>query len=130
MVRCIGSRLWLVFGVMIWLIAGTIARADDIEAFYRSHTLTLGSPNSPGGGYDVYLRALARHLAKYIPGNPNIIVQNVPAAGGMVLANQLYNTAPKDGSYFGMVRGTAIQEEVYKSPRSNSAAAVSPGSAT
>jgi tripartite-type tricarboxylate transporter receptor subunit TctC len=117
MVRCIGSRLWLVFGVMIWLIAGTIARADDIEAFYRSHTLTLGSPNSPGGGYDVYLRALARHLAKDIPGNPNIIVQNVPAAGGMVLANQLYNTAPKDGSYFGMVRGTAIQEEVYKSPQ-------------
>jgi tripartite-type tricarboxylate transporter receptor subunit TctC len=60
---------------------------------------------------------LARHLAKYIPGNPNIIVQNVPAAGGMALANQLYNTAPKDGSYFGMVRGTAIQEEVYKSPQ-------------
>ena len=102
---------------MMWLIAGTAARADDVESFYRSHTLTLGSPNSPGGGYDVYLRALARHLAKYIPGNPNIIVQNVPAAGGMALANQLYNTAPKDGSYFGMVRGTAIQEEVYKSPQ-------------
>ena len=102
---------------MMWLIAGTGARADDVESFYRSHTLTLGSPNSPGGGYDVYLRALARHLAKYIPGNPNIIVQNVPAAGGMALANQLYNTAPKDGSYFGMVRGTAIQEEVYKSPQ-------------
>jgi len=102
---------------MMWLIAGTTARADDVESFYRSHTLTLGSPNSPGGGYDVYLRALARHLAKYIPGNPNIIVQNVPAAGGMALANQLYNTAPKDGSYFGMVRGTAIQEEVYKSPQ-------------
>ena len=101
----------------MWVIAGTAARADDVESFYRSHTLTLGSPNSPGGGYDVYLRALARHLAKYIPGNPNIIVQNVPAAGGMALANQLYNTAPKDGSYFGMVRGTAIQEEVYKSPQ-------------
>jgi tripartite-type tricarboxylate transporter receptor subunit TctC len=120
MVRCIDSRLqWLrsVFGVMMWLIAGTTARADDVESFYRSRTLTLGSPNSPGGGYDVYLRALARHLAKYIPGSPNIIVQNVPAAGGMALANQLYNTAPKDGSYFGMVRGTAIQEEVYKSPQ-------------
>jgi tripartite-type tricarboxylate transporter receptor subunit TctC len=101
----------------MWVIAGTAARADDVESFYRGHTLTLGSPNSPGGGYDVYLRALARHLAKYIPGNPNIIVQNVPAAGGMALANQLYNTAPKDGSYFGMVRGTAIQEEVYKSPQ-------------
>jgi tripartite-type tricarboxylate transporter receptor subunit TctC len=120
MVRCIDRRLqwlWSVFGVTMWLIAGTTARASDLESFYRSHTLTLGSPNSPGGGYDIYLRALAQHLAKYIPGNPNIIVQNVPAAGGMALANQLYNTAPKDGSYFGMVRGTAIQEEVYKSPQ-------------
>src|SRR5580692_1281259 len=119
--RCIGS--WLrglrpVFVVMLlWLTGGTTARADDVESFYRGRTLTLGSPNSPGGGYDVYLRVLARHLARYIPGSPNIIVQNVPAAGGMALANQLYNTAPKDGSYFGMVRGTAIQEEVYKSPQ-------------
>ncbi len=119
--RCIGGRLqrpWLAFGAMLlWLNAGAAVRADEVESFYRSHTLTLGSPNSPGGGYDVYLRALARHLARYIPGNPNIIVQNVPAAGGMALANQLYNTVPKDGSYFGMVRGTAIQEEVYKSPQ-------------
>ncbi len=120
MVRCIGSRRRLrpVFGAMLlWLTASTAAGADDVESFYRSRTLTLGSPNSPGGGYDVYLRVLARHLARYIPGSPNIIVQNVPAAGGMALANQLYNTAPKDGSYFGMVRGTAIQEEVYKSPQ-------------
>jgi tripartite-type tricarboxylate transporter receptor subunit TctC len=93
------------------------ARADDAAAFYKTHTLTIGSPNSPGGGYDVYLRVLARHIGQYIPGNPNVIVQNVAAAGGMALANQIYNTVPKDGSYFGMVRGTAIQEEVYKSPQ-------------
>src|SRR5580704_4276008 len=93
------------------------ALAQDAASFYKTHTLTLGSPNSPGGGYDVYMRVLALHIAKYIPGNPNVIVQNVPAAGGMALANQIYNTVPKDGSYFGMVRGTAIQEEVYKSPQ-------------
>jgi len=110
--------LWLALGaIALWLNAGVTARAGEAEPFYRNRTLTIGSPNSPGGGYDIYLRALARHLAKYIPGNPNIIVQNVPAAGGMALANQLYNTVPKDGSYFGMVRGTAIQEEVYKSPQ-------------
>ena len=97
--------------------AATGASAQDIETFYKTHTLTLGSPNSPGGGYDIYLRILARHIARYIPGNPSVIVQNVPAAGGMALANQIYNTVPKDGSYFGMVRGTAIQEEVYKSPQ-------------
>lgn len=92
-------------------------RAQDAAAFYKSHTLTLGSPNSPGGGYDIYVRALARRIAKYIPGNPDVIVQNVPAAGGMMLANQIFNTVPKDGSYFGMVRGTAIQEEVYQTPQ-------------
>ncbi len=103
--------------IVFCLLGSATGRAQDAEAFYRAHTLTLGSPNSPGGGYDIYLRALARHIAKYIPGNPGVIVQNVPAAGGMALANQIYNTAPKDGSYFGMVRGTAIQEEVYKSPQ-------------
>ena len=121
MVRCLVNqlpRLRLALGAMVlWLHVGNTVRAGDTETFYRGRTLTIGSPNSPGGGYDIYLRALARHLAKYIPGNPNIIVQNVPAAGGMALANQLYNTVPKDGSYFGMVRGTAIQEEVYKAPQ-------------
>jgi tripartite-type tricarboxylate transporter receptor subunit TctC len=94
----------------------TGASAQDVESFYKSHKLTLGSPNSAGGGYDIYVRALGRHIAKYIPGNPTIVVQNVPAAGGMALANMVYNTAPKDGSFFGMVRGTAIQEQIYKAP--------------
>jgi tripartite-type tricarboxylate transporter receptor subunit TctC len=105
-----------VLGATMACLGGAV-RAQDAETFYKSHTLTLGSPNSPGGGYDIYLRVLARHIGKYIPGHPSVIVQNVPAAGGMALANQIYNTVPKDGSYFGMVRGTAIQEEVYKSPQ-------------
>src|SRR3974377_2250 len=81
-------------------LAGSTSTARDPGAFYKTHTVTIGSPNSPGGGYDVYIRALARHVGRYIPGNPNVIVQNVPAAGGMALANLMYNTAPKDGSYF------------------------------
>jgi tripartite-type tricarboxylate transporter receptor subunit TctC len=93
------------------------AGAQDAAAFYHSHNLTIGVPNGAGGGYDIYVRALARHMGKHMPGNPAIIVQNVPAAGGMVLANQLYNTAPKDGSYMAMVRGTVIQEQVYKNPK-------------
>lgn len=110
----------MIFAVLVAapLAAATAdAGAEDIAAFYQSHTVTIGSPNSPGGGYDIYLRVLARHIGRYIPGHPNVIVQNVAAAGGMALANQIYNTVPKDGSYFGMVRGTAIQEQVYKSPQ-------------
>jgi tripartite-type tricarboxylate transporter receptor subunit TctC len=109
--------LYAVTILILFFAGAATAAGQDAAEFYKTHTLTLGSPNSAGGGYDIYVRALARHLGKYIPGNPNIVVQNIPAAGGMALANQLYHTLPKDGSYIGMVRGTAIQEEVYKSPQ-------------
>jgi tripartite-type tricarboxylate transporter receptor subunit TctC len=106
----------LLAAILLTTLGPRLASAQDAETFYRSHKLTLGSPNSPGGGYDIYVRALGRHIAKHIPGNPTIVVQNVPAAGGMALANMVYNTAPKDGSFFGMVRGTVVQEQVYNAP--------------
>jgi tripartite-type tricarboxylate transporter receptor subunit TctC len=64
---------------------------------------------SAGGGYDVYARALARHLDQHMPGHPTILPKNMPGAGSLVLANWLYNVAPKDGSAFGMIgRGIAF----------------------
>ncbi|MFZ9501746.1 MAG: Bug family tripartite tricarboxylate transporter substrate binding protein [Beijerinckiaceae bacterium] len=64
---------------------------------------------STGGGYDVYGRIVARHIGKHLPGNPNVIVNNMPGAGSMRLANWLYNVAPKDGTVFGTVaRGIAF----------------------
>ena len=74
------------------------ARADTaaIEAFYRNRTVTLLVATSPGGRYDVNARLIARHLGRFIPGNPNVVVQNTPGGGGLVLANRLYNTAEKD----------------------------------
>jgi tripartite-type tricarboxylate transporter receptor subunit TctC len=93
------------------------ASAQDASGFYRNKTLVIGVPNSAGGGYDIYGRLLGHHIAKHIPGQPTVVIQNVPAAGGMVLANQLYNTSPKDGTYIGMVRGTVVQEQVFKNPQ-------------
>jgi tripartite-type tricarboxylate transporter receptor subunit TctC len=55
-----------------------------------------------GGGYDLFARIVARHIVHYIPGNPNIIVQNLPAAGGMVMTNQMYALGPKDGTVVGI----------------------------
>jgi tripartite-type tricarboxylate transporter receptor subunit TctC len=64
---------------------------------------------SAGGGYDVYARALARHLDRHIANQPTILPKNMPGAGSLVLANWLYNVAPKDGSAFGMIgRGIAF----------------------
>jgi tripartite-type tricarboxylate transporter receptor subunit TctC len=57
-----------------------------------------------GGGYDVYARLLARHISRHIPGNPTVIVQNMPGAGSLTAANQLYNVLPKDGTYMGLLQ--------------------------
>jgi tripartite-type tricarboxylate transporter receptor subunit TctC len=56
-----------------------------------------------GGGYDMWGRTVARHISKHIPGNPTIVPQNVPAAGSLVAANTIYESAPKDGSMFALI---------------------------
>jgi tripartite-type tricarboxylate transporter receptor subunit TctC len=77
------------------------ARADEVADFYKGKTVQLLVGYSPGGGYDVYARVLARHISKYIPGNPTVVIQNMPGAGSLRAANYLYSVAPKDGTMFG-----------------------------
>jgi tripartite-type tricarboxylate transporter receptor subunit TctC len=69
--------------------------------FYAGKQIDLIVGSGPGGGYDIYGRLLARHLARYVAGNPTIVVQNMPGAGGLRAANYLYNVAPKDGTAIG-----------------------------
>src|ERR1700681_1876672 len=84
------------------LAPGTTAcAADPVADFYSGKSVQLVIGYAPGGGYDIYARALARHMARHIPGNPAIVVQNMPGAGSIKAANYLYNIAPKDGSAFG-----------------------------
>jgi tripartite-type tricarboxylate transporter receptor subunit TctC len=77
------------------------AAADDVADFYRGRTLTLLISYSVGGGYDLYARVLAKFLGKHIPGNPTIVPENMPGAGGLRASNYLYAAAPKDGSVIG-----------------------------
>jgi tripartite-type tricarboxylate transporter receptor subunit TctC len=101
-----GFRRGLAFGAL-GIAAGAMAqgdsaaRADPIADFYSGKSVQLVIGYAPGGGYDVYARALARHMARHIPGNPSIVVQNMPGAGSIKAANYLYNIAPKDGTVFG-----------------------------
>ena len=74
------------------------AAAQSVEQFYRGRTMTLVVGSSPGGINDLSSRLVARHLGHFIPGNPTIIVQNLPGAGGLVTANRIYNGAERDGS--------------------------------
>jgi tripartite-type tricarboxylate transporter receptor subunit TctC len=77
------------------------ARGQAAVDFYAGKQIDLIVGSGPGGGYDTYARLLARHLARYLPGRPTIVVQNMPGAGGLRAANYLYNVAPKDGTSIG-----------------------------
>jgi tripartite-type tricarboxylate transporter receptor subunit TctC len=74
------------------------ATADEVGDFYRGKTFTIVVGHEVGTGFDVYARTLQRHLSRHIPGNPNVVVQNMAGASGINAANWLYNIAPKDGS--------------------------------
>ena len=87
-------------------LVGQRAAADPVADFYRGKTITLTVGTGAGGGYDTYARVVARHLARFIPGEPIIVVKNNPGAGGLVLANFLYNVAPKDGTEIGTFNRT------------------------
>ena len=95
------------------LAAGS-ARADEIADFYKGKTVTISIGYGPGGGYDVYTRAVARHIGKYIPGNPNVIVQNMPGAGSRLAANWLYNVAPKDGTALAVIGENSALDQALK----------------
>src|SRR5918998_1515249 len=76
-------------------------RAAAQEEFYKGKTVEVLVGFSPGGGYDIYARALAQFLPKHLPGQPTVIVKNMPGAGSITLVNYLLNIAPKDGTVFG-----------------------------
>jgi tripartite-type tricarboxylate transporter receptor subunit TctC len=78
--------------------ATTVAHAQSVEQFYKSRQMTMIVGTAPGGINDITARFVARHLGRYIPGNPAIVVQNQPGAGGIASANRLYNTFERDGS--------------------------------
>jgi tripartite-type tricarboxylate transporter receptor subunit TctC len=71
---------------------------QSVEPFYKGRTVTMLVGTSPGGINDISARLAARHLSRFIPGNPNIIVQNNPGGGGLVTANRLYFNSDKEGS--------------------------------
>jgi tripartite-type tricarboxylate transporter receptor subunit TctC len=82
-------------------LAGAPVKADSVADFYKGKVVSLVIGYGSGGGYDVYGRLVATHLGKYIPGNPTVVVQNMPGAGSLRSVNYLYNTAPKDGTTIG-----------------------------
>jgi tripartite-type tricarboxylate transporter receptor subunit TctC len=78
--------------------SGAEAGAGAQDNFYAGKTVQIVVGYTPGGGYDLYARALARHLGRHIPGGPTVVVQNMPGAGSLRAANYIYNAAANDGT--------------------------------
>ena len=87
-----------------------------VADFYRGKTVRMIVGFSAGGGYDQYSRLIARHLAKYIPGNPAVIVENMAGAGSIIAANHVFNAAPKDATVIGNISGPIILEQLFGNP--------------
>lgn len=88
--------------VLLFVTALPAKAADDVANFYRGKEIRFIVGSAPGGTYDLLARSVARHMGTHIPGNPSIIVQNQPTAGGIVMTNQLYALGPKDGTAIGV----------------------------
>jgi len=94
--------------IVVALATTALLRAQSVEDFYRSRSVTILVGFTAGGGYDLYARVLGRHLGRHIPGNPSVVVQNMPGAGSLKATQYVYGVAPKDGTVLATVsRGMA-----------------------
>ena len=102
------------FIVSCLILVGTPkSRAED---FYKGKSIRFVLGFSPGGGFDAYTRAIARHIGKHIPGNPSAIVENMTGAGSLVAANFLYNQTKPDGLTIGHFHGGLILGQILERP--------------
>ena len=105
-----GSAALAVAGVAAVLCAAPPAWSQSVESFYRGQNLRILVGYGPGTGYDVYARVLGRHIARFLPGQPTIVIQNMPGAPSLTITTNLYNVAPRDGSAIGVpARGLLIE---------------------
>lgn len=101
------------------LTTAPFASADSVSDFYSGKRVTIWVGYGPGGGYDSTTRLVATRLGAHIPGQPSVTVQNVPGAGSLLAANNLYNIAPKDGTVLGVFSSTVAMLPLYRDPNAN-----------
>ena len=109
---CMARRLVFLLAVLLGLSAN--GHAQSVDAFYKGKLITLVIGYNPGGTYDLYARVAANMLQRYIPGNPSIIVRNMPGAGSMTAANYLYRKATRDGLTIGMISQAAALKQALR----------------
>jgi tripartite-type tricarboxylate transporter receptor subunit TctC len=99
------------FGVAAgFVVAGLTSMSATAEDYYAGKTIDYVIGGNPGGGYDIYSRAIARNIGRFIPGKPDIITKNLPGAGSTKAATFIAKVAPKDGTVIGAVYPGAIMD--------------------
>ena len=108
-----GFAVWrcvkVILSAALLLMAVAPAAAQE---FFRGKTVVVLVGTAAGRGFDTYSRMMARHIGKHLPGNPSIVVQNMPGAGQLIAANHLYNRASRDGLTIGHFSGSVIFRDV------------------
>jgi tripartite-type tricarboxylate transporter receptor subunit TctC len=105
--------LVLALGFLFTLVKLSAAAQD---AFYQGKTMRMVVGFAAGGGFDTYARAISRHMGKHIPGNPNIIIENMPGAGSLIAANHVYRVAKPDGLTLGHFGGGLFMQQLMGGP--------------
>jgi tripartite-type tricarboxylate transporter receptor subunit TctC len=103
-------RFWL--AGLLSLSLFLVGRAGAAQDFYRGKTVRIIVATTPGGGFDAYSRMLARHMGKHIPGNPTLVVENMPGAAFLIGTNYLYKQAKPDGLTLGNWIGTLVLHQM------------------
>ena len=112
------SRCAIVTIIAVACLAASAVKAQDkaqdsqdsIASFYRGKTVSIVVGSAVGGGFDTYGRLVGRHLGRFIPGNPTVIVQNIPGAGSNRAASYVALNAPKDGTVIGAVQAIGVTQ--------------------
>jgi tripartite-type tricarboxylate transporter receptor subunit TctC len=100
-------------GLLLAFPAMSAAQADGLSDFYKGKTVALVVGSSTGGGYDTMTRAIGRFIGKHIPGNPTVVVRNMPGAGGITAMNYIYNAAERDGTVLALVQNNTPLEPLF-----------------
>ena len=101
---------WKAISALIALALAAPAHAQSAEDFFRQRPITILVGFTAGGGYDLYARLLGRYLGRHVPGNPTIVVQNMPGAGSLKATQFVYSLAPKDGTVLATVSRGMVTE--------------------
>jgi tripartite-type tricarboxylate transporter receptor subunit TctC len=105
-----GKKFWSLALAFFAIVAASRGRADSVEDFYKGKDIRVLIGADVGGTYGLYAQLAARHMRQYIPGQPNLIVQYMPGAGGNVGLNYSHGVAPKDGSLMHLVHAEVLFE--------------------